>query len=357
MKYSYIEGLEKKDAFKKGFISLLKNTSDGLLKNGFSIVTQSLGEPAALIDFKQYDFYLAFKTDGVGTKSLIADIMAKKGRNISKLYSGLGIDLVASNVNDLICLGAVPIALSDEIAAGDYHAFTNNNIVKGLFKGLEEGCIEAGITIPSGESPTLVDIINKGMISMTGSSVGIIRPKKDAIFGQKLTSGDAIIGLVSSGMHTNGLSLARKIVEKLPQGYFTRFKNKTIGEELLTPTRIYVKPILEMLKKGVNIHYMTHISGSSFMKVKRAKKELSYVIENLPKPPEIMTYLAKIGRISAYELYKTWNMGVGFVIFTPESEVESIKKICKKYDVQPQILGYTKSGKKQVILKPYNIKY
>jgi len=199
MKYADIEGLDKKDPFKKGIVDLLMPTAKNLSKHGVRIVPQSLGEPAALLDFSGYDFYLAFKTDGVGTKSLIADKMAaaiRKGKKfkaeIWQLYSGLGIDLIASNVNDLICLGARPIALSDEISAGDYHAFTDSDLRKGLFKGLKKGCLEAGITIPYGESPTLADIINKKAISITGSSIGLVRPKKSAIFGQKLRAGDAI---------------------------------------------------------------------------------------------------------------------------------------------------------------------
>lgn len=357
MRYADIEGLEKKDPFKRGFINLVAKTQSQLLKNGFSIVPQSLGEPATLIDFQKYDFYLAFKTDGVGTKSLISDTMAKKSKNVGRFYEGLGIDLIASNVNDLICLGATPIALSDEIAAGDYHTFTNKELISGLYKGFEKGCQEAGITIPSGESPTLIDIVKSDTISITGSAIGIIKPKNKAIFGQKLKEGDAIFGLSSSGIHTNGLSLARKLVEKLPKGYFTPFGKKTIGEELLTPTRIYVKPILEMLNINVEIHYMTHISGSSFKKIMRAKKPFTYEIDNVPKPPEVMNYLVKLGNLPAYELYQTWNMGVGFVIFAPLSQSKKIETVCRKYRVKVTRMGFIKKGEKQVIIKPKKIVY
>ena len=357
MKYVDIEGLEKKDPFKRGFLNLVKNTVFGLEKNGFSIVPQSLGEPATLIDFKKYDFYLAFKTDGVGTKSLISDTMAKKTKDIDKLYSGLGIDLIASNVNDLICLGATPIALSDEIAAGDYHTFTNKELIHGLYKGFEKGCKEAGITIPSGESPTLIDIVKSDTISITGSSIGIITPKNKAIFGQKLVADDAIFGLSSNGIHTNGLSLARKLVEKLPQGYFTKFGNHTIGEELLKPTKIYAKCVLEMLTKGVNIHYMSNISGSAFRKISRAKKDFIYIIEKLPPVPPILRYLQKIGNIPDNEAYETWNMGLGFVIFAPENEYDKIKKICRKYKIVFEPIGCVKKGKKQVIIKPIKTIY
>ena len=364
MKYADIEGLEKKDPFKRGIINVLKPTAKNLLKHRIRILPESLGEPAALLDFLDYDFYLAFKTDGVGTKSLIADKMAevvKKGqkfdRNIASLYTGLGQDLIASNVNDLICLGAKPVVLSDEIAAGNYKVFTDKNKMEGLFAGLKKGCQEAGITIPCGESPTLVDIISEPVMSITGSAIGLIRPKKEAIFGQKLKQGDVIFGLASNGIHTNGLSLARKIVEKLPKGYFTPFGRRTLGEALLKLTKIYVKPILDMLDKGIEIHYMSNISGSAFKKIMRAKKEFTYLIEKLPRKPRILKYLQELENIPDNEAYETWNMGLGFVVFTSGSQEQKIAKICQKHKIGLTKLGQVKKGPKQVIIKPLNVIY
>lgn len=349
MKYADLEGLEKKDPFKQGFADIFKATTNQLLKHKIRILPESLGEPAALIDFLNYDFLLAFKTDGVGTKSLIADAMSS--------YSGIGIDLIASNVNDLICLGATPIALSDEIAAGHYKFFTDAAKVKQLYSGLKQGCLEAGITIPSGESPTLVDIIREDTISLTASSIGIIKPKSRAIFGQDLKAGDLIFGLASSGIHTNGLSLARKLVEKLPQGYFSPFGKTTLGQELLTPTRIYVRPILEMLAKNVQIHYMSHISGSAFKKIMRAKQPYTYVIDTLPEKPKILQYLQETNHIPDNEAYETWNMGLGFVIFAPPNQENNIIKICAKHQIEAQPIGHVEPGPKQVVIQPLKVTY
>lgn len=364
MKYADIEGLEKKDPFKKGIIDLLKPTAKNLLKQRIRLLPESLGEPAALLDFLDYDFYLAFKTDGVGTKSLIADQMAEKMKKkkksktkISDLYSGLGIDLIASNVNDLICLGAKPIVLSDEVAAGNYQKFIDKDFISGLCKGLKKGCLEANITIPCGESPTLTDVIYQHATSITGSSLGIIKPKSKAIFGQNLKAGDLIFGLASNGIHTNGLSLARKIVEKLPEGYFSLFGKKTIGEELLKPTKIYVKPVLEMLKRKEEIHYMSNISGSAFKKIMRAKKSFTYIIEKLPKKPRILAYLQKIAKIPDKEAYETWNMGLGFVVFAPENQEKKMSKICQKHKIKLYRIGRVEKGPKKVIIKPLNITY
>jgi phosphoribosylformylglycinamidine cyclo-ligase len=215
--------------------------------------------------------------------------------------------------------------------------------------------MEASITIPCGESPTLVDVVAKDSISLTGSAIGIIKPKTKAIFGQKLQAGDSIYGLISDGIHTNGLSLARKIVEKLPNGYFTKFGNHTIGEELLKPTKIYVKPVLEMLKKHIDIHYMSNISGSAFRKISRAKKEFTYSIEKLPPVPKILSYLQKLDSIPDKEAYETWNMGLGFVIIAPEKEESKIQKICSLYNQNVLKIGFVAKGKKQVIIRQKDI--
>ncbi len=357
MNYNEIEGLTKKDSFKQGIVGLVKSTAKNILSQRIKIVPESLGEPAALLNFLDEDFYLAFKTDGVGTKSLIAEAMASDAgrkrwqkKRIINLYAGLGIDLIASNVNDLVCLGATPLALSDEVAVGNFHKFLDPGFVSGLLKGFKKGCQEARITIPCGESPTLTDVIKPGVCSITGSSIGIIRPKQKAIFGQNLQAGDMIYGLAAEGIHTNGLSLARKIVEKLPQGYFTGFGKKTVGEELLKPTKIYSQVILEMIKK-LNIHYLSHISGSAFRKIARAKKPFTYVVDNLPKPPKILIALQKWGRVSNAEAYETWNMGLGMAIFAPADQEEKMLAICRKYSAGFIKLGRVESGQKKVIIK------
>lgn len=361
MKYADIEGLTQKDFFKKTIVGSLSSLSSPL---GIGVLPNSLHEPAAVLDVPGSKFYLAFKTDGVGTKTLIADSMSKHPKqlkrnkiSVSSLYSGFGIDLVASNVNDLVCVGATPVAISDEIAAGDKNFFLNRDKTAGLVRGLKRGCRKAGIVIPSGESPTLGDIIKKGTFSITASAIGVIKPKSNLVTGGSLGSGDAIVGFKSNGIHTNGLLLARRIIEKLPHGYFTPFNAKTIGQELLKPTTIYSPLVLDLLHQGIRIHYMTHISGSAWRKLARFRKPLSYIVEYLPKPPKIFGLLGKLGKQSSHDLYQTWNMGIGFVIFTPDSEVEKIQKISRKYKIKAYLLGHIEKGAKKVMIKPLGITY
>jgi len=357
MRYSDFVDYSKLDPFKRKIVSYLGSTFKNISPLGIRLVRESIGEPAALLDFLDDDFMLAFKSDGVGTKNRIADQMIKKEGGAKKLYSGFGIDLIAVNANDLICLGARPIALSDEIASGDSSWFEKKDQVAGLLSGLKRGCRQAGVTIPCGETPTLVDIIYPDAVNITGSMIGIVRPKSKVILGRELKAGDLIYGLASNGIHANGLTLARKIVEKLPRTYFTKFGRKTIGEELLRPTRIYVKPVLEMIDRGVEAHYLSNITGSGFRKIMRAKRSFTYLINRLPRKLKVFSFLQEKGQVSDFEAYQTWNMGVGFVIFAPRSEEKKIAKIGQKHRIGVYKLGEVRRGPRRVVIKPLNIVY
>lgn len=367
MKYSDYVDYSKLDPFKKAVMSKMETTFKNIEGLGIRIVPESIGEPAALLDFVNYDFMLAFKTDGVGTKNKIADKLAflraqtAKGQDILKdkgwFYRGFGKDLIAMNVNDLICVGATPIALTDEVASGISEWYEKEHRVGELLEGLKEGCDEAGITIPCGETPTLQDIILPDSVNMTGASIGIVRPKERALFGQKLEAGDIIYGLASNGIHSNGLTLARRIAEKLPDNFLTELEGKTLGEGLLTPTKIYSKPVVEMFDAGIEIHYLSNITGSAWKKIMRARRPFTYVIENVPEPQSIFKFLQEKGNVSNEEAYKTWNMGVGFVIFAPQSEGDKIKQIANKYNVGCYVLGHVEEGEKQVVIKPLSITY
>jgi len=347
------------DPFKRQVIEALGPTWGNVLGLGVRVVPESLGQPAALLDFVDCDFMLAFKSDGVGTKGYIADAMIEAGweGDVSALYAGLGVDLIAMNANDLVCMGATPLALSDEIGSGRSEWFADEARVAGLIEGLRRGCDEAGITIPCGETPTLPDVINPETAYITGSMIGIVKPKERACWGQSLRAGDVIFGLASSGLHSNGLTLARRIAERLPQGYLTPFGGWTLGQELLTPTRIYVKPVLEMFEAGVNLHYLSNITGSGWRKVMRCRFPFTYVIEILPEPQPIFRFLQEQGEVSDYEAYQTWNMGVGFCLYAPEGEAEAIEGICAEQGISVMRLGRVEEGQKQVVIRPLRITY
>jgi len=267
---------------------------------------------------------LATHTDGVGTKVIIAQEMKK--------YDTVGIDCVAMNVNDIICTGAVPISFVDYIAANRNDQKKFKEIVKGLVSGAKD----AQVPIVGGETAILPDLIYGSSFSfdLAGMVVGILN-KKDMILGDKIKTSDIIMGVNSSGLHSNGYSLARKALSK----YSIHEKIKglgTLGDALLEPTKIYVKPVLQSLK-DCNIHGLAHITGGSFTKLLRLKK-IGFLLDNLPEPPPIFQIIQNQGVENA-EMYKTFNMGIGFCLIVPKEEEERIGQIFKKYKFQSRRIG------------------
>ncbi len=268
---------------------------------------------------------LATHTDGVGTKVMIAQMMKK--------YDTVGIDCVAMNVNDIICTGAVPISFVDYIAANRNDQKIFNQIVKGLVSGAKK----AQVPIVGGETAILPDLIAGKNFSfdLAGMVVGILK-KSDMILGDKIKTGDVIIGVNSSGLHSNGYSLARKA---LFSKYSIRDKIKgvgVLGDALLAPTEIYVKPVLQAIKE-CNIHGLAHITGGAFTKLLRLKKT-GFLLDNIPYAPQIFQQIQDQG-VKREEMYKTFNMGIGFCLIAPNSETEKIGKVFKKHGFVANPIG------------------
>ncbi|HMK33058.1 MAG TPA: phosphoribosylformylglycinamidine cyclo-ligase, partial [Nitrosopumilaceae archaeon] len=268
---------------------------------------------------------LATHTDGVGTKVIISQMMKK--------YDTIGIDCVAMNVNDIICTGAVPISFVDYIAANR----NEHEIFKKIVQGLVRGAKKAQVPIVGGETAIMPDVITGKdfMFDLAGMVVGIL-DKQSMILGDMITHGDIIIGVKSSGLHSNGYSLARKV---LLSKYSLKDKIKglgTLGDTLLEPTEIYVKPVLESLEE-CNIHGLAHITGGSFTKLLRLKKT-GYMLDNMPEPPEIFQ-LIENEDVEKQEMYKTFNMGVGFCLIAQEEEEERINEIFKKHGLKSRQIG------------------
>jgi phosphoribosylformylglycinamidine cyclo-ligase len=267
---------------------------------------------------------LATHTDGVGTKVMIAQAMKK--------YDTVGIDCVAMNVNDIICTGAVPISFVDYIAANR----NDQEIFKQIVRGLVKGAKDAQVPIVGGETAILPDLIvgKNFSFDLAGMVVGILN-KGDMILGDKIKIDDIIIGINSSGLHSNGYSLARKVLSK----YSIREKIKglgVLGDALLTPTEIYVKPVLQAIKE-CNIHGLAHITGGSFTKLLRLKKT-GFMLDNLPESPLIFQIIESQG-VKKEEMYKTFNMGIGFCLIAPKDEEERIGQIFKKHGFYSRQIG------------------
>ena len=283
-------------------VSIIKETLQ-FRKGKIGAAIGDIGSYSGFIEFGDYALSLA--TDGVGSKVLVAQKLRK--------YDTVGIDVIAMNVNDVICNGATPLAFVDYIALEKTSKYMLNEIAKGLL----EGAKQSDMPIVGGETATLPDIIkgNGEGFDLAGTCLGVVKKEK-IISGKDIAPGDVIIGIESSGIHSNGLTLARK----------------TLGEsdypELLVPTRIYVKQILDLIEH-VKVKGMAHITGSGLLNLKRLKKGIGFDL-NLPEPPMIFKKIMDTG-VEIEEMYKTFNMGTGFVVIISEEDVNTALQILNKY--------------------------
>ncbi len=291
-----------------GIIGLAKKTF-GFRKGKAGEPVEDLGHYAALMDFGE--FYLAMTTDGVGTKVLIAEAVGK--------FDTIGIDMIAMNVNDLLCVGAEPAALVDYLAVKE----PDEGVFEEMARGLYEGARQAGIAIVGGETAVMPDLING--FDLAGTAIGIVEKGK-VITGEKIKPGDAVLGIASSGIHSNGLTLARKLL--IPKyGLYYEYGGRKLWEWLLEPTRIYVKAVLELLE-GVEVHGLAHITGGGLTNLKR----LTDYGFSLQMPPiEGIFKLIHENGVPLGEMFRVFNMGVGFVAVVPAEEKETALEILGRH--------------------------
>lgn len=260
-------------------------------------------------------------------------------------------------VNDLITVGASPVVVSPHWATGSSEWFDNQRRYKELIQGWVQACNEAGAVWGAGETSTLKGIIYPITIELSGAGFGIISPKERLTLGEKLTVGDQIILIESSGIHANGLSLAREIAAyNLPDGYRTKLpSDRTFGETLLTPTHIYARLQEALFKSGVDIHYMVNITGHGWRKLMRANKDFTYRIHVIPEPQEEFLLIQEAKSLSDKEAYATFNMGAGFAFFVPETEAAKVQEQAEILGFKSWNAGVVEEGPKQVIIEPKDI--
>ena len=291
---------------------------------------------ASLIDFG--DVYMTMATDGVGTKLLVAEELG--------VWDTVGIDCIAMNVNDTICVGAEPMSFVDYIAIDH----PDEGITKAVGIGLEKGAELSNMEIVGGEIAVLPEMVNG--VDVSGTCLGFV-DKNRVVTGEDCKEGDLIVTLASSGIHSNGLTLARKVFESAGYGMKDSCPGlqKTVGMELLTPTRIYVKDVLDILSK-YEVHGLVDITGGGLRNILRMKEGLRYVIDDPLKPAPIFTKIQELGEISDKEIYQTLNMSMGFDIIAPADAAE---EIARNYD-GAAVVGRVEKGK-GVLLEQGNILY
>ncbi len=279
-------------------------------RTGLGAPLTDIGHYAGLIEFGEYA--LALATDGVGSKVLIANEM--------KRWNTVGIDCMAMNVNDLLAIGAEPLSFVDYLAI----AKPDEEQMAQIGEGLQRGAKLSRLTIVGGETATLPEIING--FDLAGTCLGALK-KDQVITGEHIKKGDVLVGVPSSGIHSNGYTLVRKIIERSTFNYHDPFPlnpETTIGDELLIPTRIYIE-ILDVIKE-CEVHGLAHITGSGLLKLRRIT-DLGFDIHLPLQPQPIFRFLQEQGEVDELEMYKTFNMGMGFIIVLPEQDAPRAAKI------------------------------
>ncbi len=281
-------------------------------------------------------------TDGVGTKLKLAFLMDK--------HDTVGIDCVAMCVNDIACAGGEPLFFLDYIACG-------KNIperIADIVSGVAEGCVQAGAALIGGETAEMPGFYPEDEYDLAGFAVGVV-DEKDLITGSSLSSGDVLIGMASSGVHSNGFSLVRKVFEMSRESLETYYEElgTTLGEALLAPTKIYVKALKSIKDAGVTVKACSHITGGGFYEnvPRMLREDVDALIQkdSYPVPP-IFKLLAKKGQVEEHVMYNTYNMGIGMIVAVNPEDVDTAMRAIEAAGEKPYIIGHIESGKKQVQL-------
>jgi phosphoribosylformylglycinamidine cyclo-ligase len=347
---------DRLDAFKRACQRAAGTTTGALAAHGLSEPAAIRGESAYLIETP--DEYLAHVEEGLGTKNLIADAMAKlTGRSF---YRNIGIDTVATIVNDLITTGALPISVAMHAAVGDGEWFAEARRAEDLADGFAEACLQSGAVWGGGETPALKGIVNPETIVLAGSAVGRVRPKSLRIEGD-VRDGDAMIFLASAGVQTNGLTLCRAISTRLPKGYLSPIDagGRSYGEALLDPSVIYVKFVAGLQRAGIKPHYAVHVTGHGLRKLMRLDEPFVYRVTDVREPLPIFKFLMRAGPIDVKEAYATFNMGIGFAVYVSPGDVQACLRVAKETGYDAWIGGtvHKDGNRKAVEIEQFGITF
>ncbi len=329
-------------------------TATQLLAHGFREVGASRGESAYVVDVGP--FYLASIVECLGSKALVADEMARlTGRS---WYDAIAQDTLAMAINDLITVGATPLLVQAYWAAGGSDWFGDTMRAQALVAGWKKACEHCQVAWGGGETPALAGIVEAGRIDLAASCTGLVNPKERLTLGDQLGPGDAIVLLESSGIHANGLSLARKLAERLPQGYLTPLQSGLgYGQALLAPTLLY-SPVTEALyRDGITPHYACNITGHGWRKLLRHPKPLRYRVHTLPEVPPVLRFIQQQARMDDHEAYGTLNMGAGFALFVPAAQAQQTLEVAAAQGVAATLAGSVEAGDKELLVEPLGLRF
>jgi phosphoribosylformylglycinamidine cyclo-ligase len=327
-------------------------TATQLSTHGFSEVAASRGESAYVVDVGP--FYLASIVECLGSKTLVADAMQQlTGRSY---YDAIAQDTIAMAVNDLITVGATPLVVQAYWAAGGSEWFEDAQRSAALVAGWKAACEACGVAWGGGETPALGGIVEAGRVDLAAACTGIVNPKARLSLGEQLQAGDAIVLLGASGIHANGLSLARQLAGRLPTGYLTEIApGLRLGDALLAPTPLYA-PVTEALARaGVAVQYAANITGHGWRKLMRHPRELRYHLHTLPPVPPVLEFICREGGLDAAESYGTFNMGAGFALYLRAEDAPRAVAVAQSCGVPAWVAGDVRVGAKGVVIEPLGL--
>lgn len=343
------------DAGKRDALTAALATSPLLAARGGAALDASRGEPAFV--FELHGRKLGFVLEGLGTKSVIARLVAEQTGD-ARWFHAVAYDTVAAIVNDLVCVGALPLVVNAYFATGASAWYGDEARHAALIDGWRAACEDAGATWGGGESPSLPGLVDEREIELAGSAVGAVPDGCEPVLGTALAPGDEIVLVASSGLHANGSSLARHVAARLPDGFATALPSgRGFGEALLDPSLIYVRLIAALLDARVPVSYLSHVTGHGLLKLMRPPRDLTYRIRALPPVPEVLRFLAEQAGMPDEEAYRTLNMGSGFAIYTAAGTGAEVVRIATSLGYEAIVAGAVEAGPRQVVIEPLGVTY
>lgn len=344
---------ERIDALKVRAQQAARSTARHLVGRGMRELERSRGESAYVVDVG--GTLLASVTECLGTKALVADaVRAISGRTH---YDTLAQDTIAMAVNDLITVGAAPVSVHAYWAAGSSDWFSDAERMEDLVRGWQAACDRCKAVWGGGETPALSGVVEPGRIDLAASCVGTV-PSGRLMLGERLAAGDAIVLLAASGIHANGVSLARKLAERLEGGYAARIADgRPFGEALLDPTVLYAPVMESVWSAGITPHYCVNITGHGWRKLMRHPGSFTYRLTAVPPRPPVLEFLQRELPLDPAEAYGSLNMGAGFAMLVAPGDAQAAVRAALGAGVQAWVCGAVEPGARRVVIEPLGITY
>ena len=345
---------ETLDAAKRSAVAQALATSSMLELHGGRALDGSRGESAFIFELE--DQTMAIVLECLGTKSMIA--REYEEQTGSDRWADIAFDSVAAIVNDLCCVGALPLVVNAYFATGSGDWYGKGTRLESLVAGWRAACEAAGATWGGGESPTLPGLIEPNEIDLAGCAVGYVPTGAAPILGDDLAPGDAIVLVASTGLHANGASLARKVAGDVPGGLTTVLTDgRTLGDALLIPAPIYVSLVRSMIESALPVTYLSHITGHGLRKLMRARHDFTYRLDTLPEVPAVLTFLVDTLGMDTLNSYGTFNMGAGFAVYCRSEAADEVVGLAQDCGLGATVAGIVEEGSRKVVLGPIGVEF